>query len=111
MNLHDINRPKVIERALLATDLGGSVIVLATDSAGIADTVDQVSTDADECGLIDASVECQEPGLYLWEGTSRLEYENYEATTPTELVYEGTVRAVRPDEVAVLYAMSPPEDA
>lgn len=111
MTLHtDPIKPRVIERALLGTDLDGVVRILATHSVGIRNTVEGVGTDADECELIDASRECQEAGLYLWEGTSRLELESWDAPFPTEVVYDGSVRPVRPDEVGALYAMHPPED-
>lgn len=107
--LSDVDSKRHQQRALLVPDVLGYVRVVATDSACVANTVDAVSTDADECGIIDAGRECHEPGFYLWEGTSRLDYENCEATTPTEVVYEGTVRAVLPNELPALLAMSPPE--
>lgn len=97
------------ERALLATDLLGKVVVLATDGAAVAYMADAVSTDADECGLVDSTIECREPGLWLWEGTASLEYETHEATYPTETVFRGAVRRVKAEEVAELYGMEPPE--
>jgi hypothetical protein len=110
MGLHDTpSGPEAVQRALLATDWRGRTFVLATDGAGIAADVNEVSADAEEIGLIGRK-ECGAPGLYLWEGTSRLELESWEAVRPTEVVYDGTVRVVRPDEAAALFALTPPEE-
>jgi hypothetical protein len=99
------------ERALVGTDCRGSPIVLATDSGEIACSCEQVSSGAEDIGLVDDK-DCPTPGLYLWEGTSRLETNRGAPWEPAEpeVVFTGTLRPVRPEEVAALYALTPPEE-
>jgi hypothetical protein len=59
-------------RALIGTSVLGNPVVLATDDADVAALCAQVSDSAEDVGLLDKQ-DCPAPGLYLWEGTSRLE--------------------------------------
>jgi hypothetical protein len=95
------------KRVLLGTDLHGSAIILATDSPWVAFDCEEISNDAEEIGLINGK-DCPDPGLYLWEGEGRLENGNSEYGP--DVIYTGTIRPVAPDELAALYAMTPPED-
>jgi hypothetical protein len=97
------------ERALIGTDATGGPIILATDGATVAFDCEEVSTNAEDIGL-GRSKDFTEAGLYLWEGTAKMESGGapWEPGEP-EVVYTGTIRKVAPEEVAELYAMEPPE--
>lgn len=96
------------ERALLGTDVLGRLIVLATDGEWLANDCLEIGTHADDIGLTDKVFP---PGLYLWEGTASMEDSAYLLDPPDwETVYRGTIRPIRPEEVAGLYAMTCGED-
>lgn len=103
-------RMSPIQRALIGTDQRGIPIILATDGAWIAAECDNVSTGAEDYGLVDGK-DCHEPGLYLWEGRGQVISQGAPWDCPElETVYEGTLRKVLPEEVAALYTMKPPEE-
>lgn len=111
MNLHNINSGGKTQRALLARDASGIVRVIATDGSQIAFLCQEVSTDAEEIDLLNPDRDCPDHGLYLWEGTWRMEHETWESMgPPTELVFDGVVRPVELDELKTLLAMNPPEE-
>ncbi len=101
-------QPSRRERALIGTDANGVAVILATDGGWIASTIEVSTTAAVDVGLVQDGARLA-PGLYLWEGTGALGYETHEATVPTEVRFRGELRPVRPEEVAALYAMTPPE--
>lgn len=99
-----------IQRALIGVDQRGVPVVLATDGEGIACDCDNVCTGAEDIGLLDGR-DLPKPGLYLWTGTSKIETHQYGIDVyEPEVVYTGTVRPVKPEEVEELYAMQPPDD-
>jgi len=107
--MNGIQRKSGIERALIAVDAQGIPVILATDGAWITNDMDELGTDAQQVGLV-VSKEIGIPDLYLWEGTA--EMVNVGAPLdPVEMSveYTGTLRRVQPEEVATLYAMTPPE--
>lgn len=97
-----------VERALIGTNVCGVPIVLATDGGTVFFMCKEVSTGCEDIGLCDAALA---PGLYLWEGEARTEvYGAPWDTQEPELVFDGTIRPVRLEEVAELYAMLPPPE-
>ncbi len=98
-------------RALIGHDVRGALTVLATDSQQIAFDCDELSSCCEDIGL--ASINsCPERGLWLWEGTARVEnVAGYFDPPEYGTVYDGTFRRVEPSEVAALYAMQWPEPA
>lgn len=100
-----------VERALIAVSVRGVPVVLATDSIWIANDCEEVSDSAEDIGLADAK-DCPTPGLYLWEGTGKVVNDGtYDGPPEPTIHYEGTLRPVKPEEVAELYAMVPPPEA
>lgn len=99
-------KPKPVARALIGTDITGVPIILATDDWWLAEEVSNISTSAEEVGLVSLR-DCSKPGLYLFTGHSELTYD-WETGHPDGSDWVGEVRPVRPDEVAELYAMEPP---
>lgn len=97
------------QRALIGTDQRGIPIVLATDGDWIGFDCENITTGAEDIGLVDHK-DCPEPGLYLWEGYGQVENGGSWDCVEPETVYHGTVRKVRPEEVAALYAMTPPPE-
>jgi hypothetical protein len=100
-------RPIRVERALIGTDANGIPVILATDSEHIAADLACAGTSAEDVGLCGHLA----PGLYLWEGISKLSFSSWEAIAPDGTEYQGTLRPVKPEEVAELYAMEPPDQA
>lgn len=99
------------ERALIARDQRGFLTVLATDGPWIAGDCENVSTGAEDIGLVDDR-DCPGPGLFLFTGFGRVEHGGaWDGAYEPEVVYHGTVRPVRPDEAAELFAMTPPDPA
>ncbi|OWK34253.1 hypothetical protein [Fimbriiglobus ruber] len=100
---------KHTQRALLATDVSGGAVVLATDGQGIALMCHEEGTNAEGWGLVRGR-DTPTPGLYLWEGYSRV----IGGRPPNDFEYEtywyGTCRPVAPEEIAALYAMMPPPE-
>ncbi len=94
-------------RALIGTVISGSPVVLATDQSQVAFDCESVTHGVDDIGLA-RDEDFPTPGLYLWEGVSRLEWPDTLEGGGPEIVYRGTVRPVLPEEVAALYAMTPP---
>jgi hypothetical protein len=95
-----------VERALLARGLHGSMIVIATNGPWLNSDIENGPGDCvEDLGLIGPK-ECQEPGLYLWEGTGKIYYSgpDYEPDSS----YTGTVRPVTMEELPALLAMEPP---
>ena len=97
------------ERALIGTDQRGAPVILATDGAWVGRDCEEVSTNAEDVGLVDVG-DCREPGLYLWEGYGEVVNDGAcDGPLEPTVKYTGTLRPVRPGEVAGLYAMAPPE--
>lgn len=93
------------ERAMIAKGIGGTEVILATDGPWIASDVENINDcnlDVGLCSLPDT------PGLYLFTGTAKtyVSGPNYEPETD----WSGCVRPVKPEEVAELLAMEPPEE-
>lgn len=103
-------KPPEKGRALIGTDAHGAPVILATDSVVIFGCCEYICTGAEDVGLC-AIKECLTPGLYLWEGEGRWEDTGspWEPGEP-EMVWRGKLRPVKPEEVAELYAMTPPEE-
>jgi hypothetical protein len=95
------------ERALIGTDARGSPIVLATDGPWIAADVENICSGAEDIGLVDAR-DLKEPGLYLWQGFGQIGLVSWDSNE-VETEYIGMLRPVKPEEVAELYRMRPPE--
>lgn len=97
------------ERALIGTDQRGVPIVLATDGESIGFDCEEISTSAEDVGLAVVN-DVSQPGLYLWEGTAKIVDPGGSWMGPSEpyTQYKGTLRPVLPEEVASLYAMTPP---
>ncbi len=94
-------------RALIALDVSGTAIVLATDSRCIAGDAEAIGTTcAEDIGL--CSNRKVGPGLWLWEGVVQ-HYPRGESYDDT-IEYNGTLRAVTNMVEAVeLFTMAPPE--
>jgi hypothetical protein len=107
--MSDIGERSGPARALIGTDQQGHLVVLATDSAWVAWDCEHVCTGAEDIGLASTRDCYPERGLYLWEGYSQIGYVGAWDCQEPDTVYHGTVRRVRPEEVAELYAMTPPE--
>lgn len=93
-------------RVLIGLSPNGNAMVLATDSEEITTRGVGVSWYFEEIvGYDDTPTE---PGLYLWEGESHLDGGCPDYAPDT--IWEGAYRAVRPDELAGLFAMKPPDN-
>ncbi len=93
-------------RAVIAREVTGRTVVLATDSAWLRWDLAEISPFAD-----DVELRCEDATqgrLYLWVGTIRevCAGEDYHS----ESRYEGMLRPIRPDEYESLLAMTPPEE-
>lgn len=98
------------ERALIAVDALERLVILATDGETIADQFEEVGNSAEDCGIADQS-DCPDPGLYLFEGTLKWvrSPDTWMGPGEWDLDVNGTVRKVKPEEIEVLYLMTPPE--
>ncbi len=97
-------------RALIALDAAGAPRVLATDSAMIAFEFDDMTTDAENIGIL--SAKDIGPGLWLWEGKAvARDVRGHEDLYPEwEMDFEGTLTdvTIRPD-IQHLLRLKPPE--
>jgi hypothetical protein len=96
------------ERSLLAVDILGTCRVLATDGQYTAECCQEVSSDAEEIGLLTDDHHIRMPGLYLISGTwvaSRDEFGKVDGYD----FFEDLLRPVKPEELAELYAIEPEE--
>lgn len=100
-------------RILIAQSLARSGNVIATDSAWVAMEVDAISSYTDDLGILTPEENKSDPGIYLWEGTLEASFsQTFEGgCEPDGTEYTGTLRPIRPEELAELLAMSPPEIA
>lgn len=107
---HDATRRKPVERALLAVDIRGRLVVLATDSPTIAWYCEEVGSDPADFELWDNEDGSMSPHcLHLWSGTWRVELECWDAPSyATECVFDGTTRPVTLTELTELMKMEPP---
>lgn len=97
-----------MSKALITVDYYGTPVVLTTDCVNVAWSCENISHSAEDVGLVDQK-DCQEPGLYLWEGTSAVENTGcWDGPPEPELVFHGSVRKVRPGEVEELFRLKPP---
>lgn len=96
---------KHIERALITNDANGNGVVLATDGVAISFLCSEVCTNVEEIGLDQPDG----PGLFLWEGYCQSEAVNYEYQSERELVWYGSLRPVKIEEIEELFKMEPPE--
>lgn len=100
-----------IERALVAVGICGGGCILATDGETIAFEIEQLGT----CWVEDILGHDwfpDSPGFYLWTGTGQLQaHMTTDGPTDPELEWDGNVRPVKPEELAELLAMRPPERA
>lgn len=97
------------ERALIAVDIRGTPVILATDGAWIGNDCENFTADAEELGII-LPGKVPPRGLYLWTGTGTMvNHGAWDEPEELEPEYTGTLRPVLPEEIAELYAMEPPE--
>lgn len=97
-----MNKPPEKVRALVAVGITGTAVVVATDSPLLKFECEEISGHCDDLGL----GRWDESGLFLWEGIASFYARgpNYESDTE----YAGAARAVTPEELADLLAMTPP---
>lgn len=104
----NIGKRSGTQRAMIGTDLRGIPTILATDGGWIKSYCEEIGVYADEVGLV-GKHDCQEPGLYLWEGYGEIvNYGAWDEPCEPSVEYTGSIRKVRPDEIETLYAMVPP---
>lgn len=96
-------------RILLAVGIDAVGIVLATDSAWVADDVDNINSTTDDLGIAHPD----DPGVYLWEGVLRQEWTGGSWTGPAEsyTAYAGICTRLEGDRLGELLGMSPPTES
>jgi hypothetical protein len=99
-----MSEPKT-ERVLIANDARGVPVILATDGELAGFMCREVGTGAEDAGIAAPA----RPGLFVFEGHGRYEASSHECPNDRDLVWYGELRPVRPEEVAELFAMTPPE--
>ena len=101
-----------VERVLIACGISGTEVILATDGPWVSCEMDNIN-DLCEQTIGDGWTYGMPPGLYLLEITAKIKSHMDTIDGPGEPECEwdgGTCRAVKPEELAELLAMKPPDE-
>ena len=96
-----------VERVLIARGLSGTEIILATDGPWLACEIDNIN-DLCEQTIGNGWADKLPPGLYLLEIAAEVWGQMTMDGVEPECQWDGTCRAVKPEELAGLLGMMPP---
>lgn len=100
-----------VERVLIARGSNGTEVILATDGPWVASEIDNINDRCEET-IGEGWADKQPPGLYLLELTAEVDsYHVGDGAYEPETQWDGTCRPVKPEELAELLAMKPPEES
>lgn len=98
-----------VERVLIACGMKGTEVILATDGPWVASEIDNIN-DICEQTIGEGWAHGMPPGLYLLDITAEVHGEMMMDGVEPECQWDGTCRAVKPEELSMLLAMQPPEE-